>query len=317
MTLFASLNCRFPPTSVPDLFGKVAIVTGANSGLGYATTVALAAHGSQDFLACRNQSRTQEAIDRAKEEIKSKHLNIPSPQFEFLELDLGDINKAQQAALEFLKKGLSLHILVNNSGIIGGFLELSPDGIESEFTVNHMGHFVFTMTRSKILNPHVRDNEHIPARKRPWDQLRHNLQNQRRFTASPPIRLGPILPFETRQHHVRKGPHLSSGNESRVFVNYSNPGYVTTKGTRSINGGDVLGGLKEWTHGLVTYPVERGALTPLYLTSSPEVENKKITGQYFRPIANELEPSAYARDEKLQEELWAYCEKLANEKLKT
>lgn len=124
---------------IPDLASKVAIVTGANSGLGYATTVALAAHGARVFLACRSQSRAQEAIDRAKEEIRTKYPNAPSPQLEFLELDLGDMNKTRQAAQEFLKKNLPLHILVNNSGIVGGPLELSADGIESEFAVNHLG----------------------------------------------------------------------------------------------------------------------------------------------------------------------------------
>lgn len=124
---------------IPDLTGKIAIVTGANSGLGYATTVALAAHGAQVFLACRSKQRAQEAIDRANEEIKIKYPKAPAPQLQFLELDLSDMNKTQQAAQEFLKKGLPLHILVNNSGIIGGSLELSADGIESEFAVNHMG----------------------------------------------------------------------------------------------------------------------------------------------------------------------------------
>ena len=124
---------------ISDLTGKVVIVTGANSSIGFTTTVTLTAHGARVFLACHNQRRAQEAIEREKEEIKSKCPNSPTPRLEFLELDMNDMNITRQAAQEFLKKGLPLHILVNNSGIAGGPLELSADGIEIEFAINHMG----------------------------------------------------------------------------------------------------------------------------------------------------------------------------------
>lgn len=83
-------------------------------------------------------------------------------------------------------------------------------------------------------------------------------------------------------------------SESGVFVNCAKPGYVSTEATRPVNSGGVLDGLKEWAHNMVAYLVERGSLTPLYLATSPEVENKKITGRYFGPIANELEPCKFA-----------------------
>ncbi|KAK3844475.1 MAG: hypothetical protein J3R72DRAFT_504780 [Linnemannia gamsii] len=104
---------------IPDLAGKVTIVTGANTGLGYAIAVALAANGAQVFLACRSKQRAEDAIERAKAEIKTKYPSAPaSPQLAFLELDLNDMNKTHQAAQKFLKKELPLHILVNNSGIM-------------------------------------------------------------------------------------------------------------------------------------------------------------------------------------------------------
>lgn len=83
------------------------------------------------------------------------------------------------------------------------------------------------------------------------------------------------------------------GTESGVYVNCANPGYVSTESTRPVNGGGMLDGLKDWAHSLVTYPVERGALTPLYLATSSEVEEMKITGRYFGPVANELEPCKF------------------------
>jgi len=130
---------RYSYDSIPDQTGKVAIVTGANTGLGYATTVALAGHGAHVFLACRNRQRAMDAIDRAKKEIKESYPHAAEPKLEFLELDLNDMNKCKKAAKEFLAKGLPLHILVNNSGIMYTPFELSADGIETQFAVNHLG----------------------------------------------------------------------------------------------------------------------------------------------------------------------------------
>ena len=134
---------RYSYDQIPDQTGKVAIVTGANSGLGYATMVALAGHGAHVFLACRSRERALGAIERAKKEIKESYPYATAPKLEFLELDLNDMTKSKKAADEFLRRGLPLHLLVNNSEIICPF-QLSADGIEKQFAVNHLGHFVFT-----------------------------------------------------------------------------------------------------------------------------------------------------------------------------
>lgn len=131
---------RYTHDDIPDLTGKVAIVTGANSGLGYATTVALAARGAHVFLACRAMGKALEAIEKAKAEIKTKYPQFKGePNFDFLALDLNDMKKCQHAAQEFLKRGLPLHILVNNGGIMTSPFALSADDIEQQFAVNHMG----------------------------------------------------------------------------------------------------------------------------------------------------------------------------------
>jgi len=130
---------RYSDELIPDQTGKVAIVTGANTGLGYATTIALAGHGAHVFLACRSKDRALAAIEKAKKEIKEKYPRAAAPKLEFLELDLNDMNKARKAAKEFLSKGLPLHLLVNNSGIMTTPFALSADGIEQQFAVNHMG----------------------------------------------------------------------------------------------------------------------------------------------------------------------------------
>lgn len=133
---------RYSHDQIPDLDSKVAIVTGANTGLGYATAVTLAAHGAHVFLACRSREKAMEAIKRAKAEIQKDYPTLraaSNPKLEFLELDLNDLKKTRNAAHEFLAKGLPLHILVNNSGIAGAPFELNEAGIEKIFAVNHLG----------------------------------------------------------------------------------------------------------------------------------------------------------------------------------
>lgn len=135
---------RYSIAQIPDLTGKVAIVTGANTGLGYTTMVALAGRGAHVFLACRSQKRALAAIQTALPEIRSKYPSLTTaPNLEFLELDLMDLNKTQQAAKEFLRKELPLHILVCNAGVMVVPFKLSADGIESTFAVNHMGYVLF------------------------------------------------------------------------------------------------------------------------------------------------------------------------------
>jgi len=134
---------RYSHDRIPQLDGKVAIVTGANTGIGYATTVALAAHGARVFMACRSETKCHEAISKIREEIKQNYPHSRAAEegslLEFLQLDLNDMSATQESAKRFLEMGLPLHILVNNGGIGASPFTLSADGIEQMFAVNHLG----------------------------------------------------------------------------------------------------------------------------------------------------------------------------------
>ncbi|KAF9974256.1 hypothetical protein BGZ75_000911, partial [Mortierella antarctica] len=140
------ISPHFTNDMIPDLTGKIAIVTGANGGVGYATTVALAAHGARVFMACRSEARAKEAMDKVRQEIKRDYPRYRGGvKLDFLEFDLSDRTKVYQSAQTFLKEGLPLHILINNSGLSFSPVKLSADGLEYMFAVNHLGHFVFTL----------------------------------------------------------------------------------------------------------------------------------------------------------------------------
>ncbi|KAF9906121.1 hypothetical protein EC991_000917 [Linnemannia zychae] len=304
-------------SKIPNLSGKVAIVTGANSGLGYATTVALAANGARVFLACRSQERALQAIELVKKEVKETYPNAPEElKLDFLELDLNDMKKARESAREFVKKGLPLHILVNNSGIMATPFELSADGIETQFAVNHMGHFVFTLglldklkesqpSRIVILSSMV--HEMTPNGGIAFDKLNDStaISSMARYGQS---KLANLL--------FGKALARRLANE-KVYVNIAHPGYVQSNLANRTGEtyGSFGGKMTIIAPKLFGMKAKEGALTQLYLATSPEIEERDIRGRYYVPIAKEILPSSYARNEELQEKLWTFSEDLVKEKI--
>ncbi|MFG2373443.1 oxidoreductase [Streptomyces sp. NPDC048504] len=121
--------------AVPDQRGRVAVVTGANSGLGYVTARELARKGARVVLACRSEVRGSEAADRIVAE-------VPGAEAQFGRLDLGDLASVREFAATFPYERLDL--LVNNAGVMAMPYGTTADGFETQFGVNHLGHFALT-----------------------------------------------------------------------------------------------------------------------------------------------------------------------------
>ena len=119
-----------------DLHGRIALVTGANTGIGRVTARELALRGMRVFAACKSEARTQALL----EEVQALGA---SGSVEWIALDLGDFISVRKCANQFLAMGLPLHLLVNNAGL-GGSKGLTKSGFELAFGVNHLGHFLLT-----------------------------------------------------------------------------------------------------------------------------------------------------------------------------
>ena len=115
----------------------MAIVTGANSGIGLETAAALAAAGATTVLACRNDERAV----AARAEIVGRH---PGADVEVLRLDLGDLTQVAAAATEAQERFGPIHLCVNNAGMLGRSRTVTVDGFETTFGVNHLGHVAWT-----------------------------------------------------------------------------------------------------------------------------------------------------------------------------
>ncbi|MHB9753905.1 oxidoreductase [Streptomyces sp. BYX5S] len=122
-------------TDIPDQQGRTAVVTGANSGIGYVTARELARAGAHVVLACRSEQRGTAALDRLTFE-------VPGAQAEFAPLDLGDL--ASVRAFAEARGDGPLDLLVNNAGVMALPFGRTADGFERQFGVNHLGHFALT-----------------------------------------------------------------------------------------------------------------------------------------------------------------------------
>ncbi len=136
---------------IPDQTGKVAIVTGANSGIGYETARALAHKGATAILACRNEQKGQAAADQIQSE-------GPKGTAVFMQLDLSDLASVRGFVAEFNGRYNRLDLLINNAGVMIPPFGKTADGFELQFGVNHLGHFALTsLLLEKILTtPHSR-----------------------------------------------------------------------------------------------------------------------------------------------------------------
>ena len=168
------------PTDIPDQTGRVAVVTGANSGLGLETTRELARKGALVVMAVRNI----ESAESAQEEIRA---DAPDAKLEVVPLDLGSLASVAAAAEAIVSSHPRIGLLVNNAGIMATPEGRTADGFELQLGVNHLGHFVLTArllpalaagggarvvgvtsTARHVGRPLDPDNPHLAGRYDPW-----------------------------------------------------------------------------------------------------------------------------------------------------
>ncbi|MEO8458226.1 MAG: oxidoreductase [Chloroflexota bacterium] len=130
-------TAKWTAKQIPSQDGRTAVVTGANSGLGLITARELARAGATVVMACRNATKTQEAV----QEIGAA---IPSAKLEIMTLDLGSLASVRAFAEEFLAKHDRLDLLINNAGVMAPPRRETADGFELQFGTNHLGHFALT-----------------------------------------------------------------------------------------------------------------------------------------------------------------------------
>ncbi len=128
---------KWTTADIPDQEGRTAIVTGANTGLGFATAAALAERGARVVLAVRN-------IDKGKDALTRIAAATPGAEVELQHLDLSSLTSVRAAADELTAKHDHLDLLINNAGVMYPPKQITEDGFELQFGTNHLGHFALT-----------------------------------------------------------------------------------------------------------------------------------------------------------------------------
>jgi NAD(P)-dependent dehydrogenase (short-subunit alcohol dehydrogenase family) len=128
---------KWTADDIPDQSGRLAVVTGANSGLGRATARELARAGAAVVLACRDTAKGEGAASEI-------HATVPAAQVTVEPLDLADLASVREFADRLGSEQDRLHLLINNAGVMAPPRRLTNDGFESQFGTNHLGHFALT-----------------------------------------------------------------------------------------------------------------------------------------------------------------------------
>ncbi len=271
------------------LQGRVALITGANTGIGQVTARELCAMGAHVFIACRNAAAGQAAID-------SFRSAVPSAQVELLSLDLGDLQSVRDCAAAFLSRNLPLHLLINNAGLAGA-KGLTKSGFELAFGTNHIGHFLLThllLDRIKQSAPArivtVSSRAHYRASGLDWVALRQP-------TAS---KVGLVEYCNSKLANALFSAELARKLAGTGVTTYAlHPGVVASDVWREVPGPF------RWLMKLGMITVEQGATTTLYCASSADCAAQ--TGLYYDKRRAQT-PSAMAQDQALAAELWQRSE---------
>jgi len=271
------------------LAGRVALITGANTGIGRVTALELARQGAQVFLACRSAERTRCVID----EIRAAR---PGALAEWLPLELSDFESVRACARMFLDRALPLHLLVNNAGVAGA-RGLTRSGFEWMFGVNHMGHFLLT----QLLLERIRRS--APARIVTVASRAHRRTGGIDWNA---VRRPTATLTGVREYCISKlanvlfSAELARRLDSSGVSTYSlHPGVVDSDIWRTLP--RPLRALNR----LRLISAEEGARTTLYCAASEKVGAE--TGMYYSE-SRPTPASAAGQDRALAEELWRRSE---------
>jgi len=298
---------NFELSKIPNLSGKVAIVTGGNSGIGRESVLHLAKNGAHVILT----ARSLQVGNKVAKEIEKQIENVPHHgAIEVMGLNLGSIASVKLFVEEFKRKSLPLHILLNNAGVSGVPYTETEDGIEYQFGVNQVGHFVLTTELLDILVASAPSRVVIVS-SHGHTMATNGLELEKLGSNES---YDPLINYaKSKLANILFNGELARRMEGKgVFVNAVHPGFVQTNLTRHVN--DVYGQITDYFVKLILPLValnsEEGAITQLYVATSPEIEEKKINGKYFVPMARMRDVSSYGSNTTAQKELWDYTEQL-------
>jgi NAD(P)-dependent dehydrogenase (short-subunit alcohol dehydrogenase family) len=298
------MSDKWTADRIPDQHGRVAIVTGSNSGLGLVTARELARAGASVVLACRNTHKGEAAYH----EILT---SAPGAQVEVAALDLGSLDSVRSFAKRFKDGHDGIDLLINNAGVMAPPRRQTADGFELQFGTNHLGHFALTGLLIDLMKGRndarvvtVSSGAHRMGR-----IAFHDLQGERKYRrwgAYAQSKLANLLFAFELDRRLR-----AAGSSIRSMA--AHPGYAATN-LQSAAAPVLDRLLMSVTNRLLAQSAEMGALPTLYAATYPGLEG----GVYIGP-GGFLEQRGYpkqvaakptAGDKQVARKLWDVSEEL-------
>ena len=298
----------FSLESISSQQGKMAIVTGANTGLGFETALGLAKVDATVILACRNL----EKAEAAKAEILAQ---VPDAKLEVMQLDLGSLSSVREFAANYKEKYSQLDLLINNAGIMFPPYSKTEEGFESQIGVNHLGHFLLTA----LLIDLMPDNSDarivsLSSNAHKFGKINFDdLQSEQKYSSTAAYGQSKLACLMFADELNRK---LKASGKNILSV-AAHPGVAQTELARHMPG--FLVTLIRWTIApFITHPVDEAALPTLLAALGSEVKG----GDYFGPQGKgEMtgEPGVavkadHAKDTEVAAKLWQVSEELTGQK---
>ncbi len=301
---------KWTADNIPDLTGKVIVVTGANSGLGLETTRELAGKGAQVIMACRNPDKAKDAVSDVRE-------NYPRALLDVMSLDLSSLASVRRFAKQLHDKHRHIDVLVNNAGIMAIPYNKTTDGFEMHFGTNHLGHFALTgllfdlllaAKQARIVN--VSSQAHVMGKMR-WDDLNWE-RDYSKWGAYGMSKLANLLfTFELGRRSQEKAlPIISVA---------AHPGYSATNLQyvgADMAGDQLTGKLSRAFNPLLGQPASMGALPQLYAICASDVASNDYIGPdgWFgvRGYPTKATPHKRAQDTAAWQKLWDVSETLTS-----
>ncbi|MFD1513824.1 oxidoreductase [Halomarina rubra] len=292
---------------IPDQSGRTAVVTGANSGLGFETSRELAAAGAHVVLACRDTERGREAATEIREETTDASL-------ELLELDLADLASIRSFAETFGRRHDTLDLLVNNAGVMAIPRRETDDGFEMQFGVNHLGHFALTglvldSVRAADAGRVVTVSSGAHQRGKVNFGDLHGETDYDEWRAYAQSKLANLLFAYELQRRLR------AADAAAISV-AAHPGWAATelqKRGPQMRGSRLRAIMMRAANRLLAQTAEEGALPILYAATAPDV----VGGAYYGPDGlaemrggpTRVESTERSHDLDAARRLWEYSEK--------
>jgi NAD(P)-dependent dehydrogenase (short-subunit alcohol dehydrogenase family) len=292
---------QWTAADIPGQIGRTFVVTGANSGIGFETTRALAARGANVIMAVRDEAKGDEALEK----LRAEH---PNASLELRYLDLADLTTVRS----FAGGVRQVDVLINNAGVMMPPRTMTKQGYELQFGVNHLAHFALTALLFDTLrrgnDPRVVTvTSRLHARGRMHYEDLHGEHKYSRMAFYAQSKLANVV-FGLELHRRLR----AAGVPMRSVL--SHPGVVATN-LQSTGPTGLTKVAAKLSSRLMAQTAEMGALPLLYAATNPNVESGQLIGPDAR---NELkgyptvvEPLDAARDRQVARRLWDVSEELS------